>query len=95
MSFFQSCGKLPTTVLAVKTANDIKRIIAFAFNEKKLCNCLNSFFFLLFTFSGRTAKSFLVNVLLYFIKKACDQDLTRSLDTLRSFRKNCSSSYYL
>ena len=34
MSFFQSCGKLPTTVLAVKTANNIKRIIAFAFNEK-------------------------------------------------------------
>ena len=95
MSFFQSCGKLPTTVLAVKTANDIKRIIAFAFNEKSFAIAFLVFFFLLVTFSGRTAESFSVNVLLYFIKKACDQDLTHSLDTLRSFRKNCSSSYYL
>ena len=44
MSFFQSCGKLPTTVLAVKTANDIKRIIAFAFNEKSFAIAFLVFF---------------------------------------------------
>ena len=43
-----------------------------------------SLFFLLVTFSGRTAKSFLVNVLSQVIKKVCDQDLTHSLDTLNS-----------
>ena len=52
-----------------------------------LRNCLSSFFlfFLLVNFSGRTAKSFLVNVLSWVIKKACDQGLTHSLDTLKSF----------
>ena len=65
---------------------------AFAFNAKKLCNCHSIFFlfFLLVAFSGRTAKSFLGNVLSLVTKKTCDQDLTTSLDTKICFRKNCS-----
>ena len=35
-------------------------------------------------FSGRTAKSFLVNVLRLVVKKACDQDLTHFLDTSKN-----------
>ena len=49
--------------------------------RKKLCNCHSSFFSLLIPFSGRAAKSFLANVLRLVIKKACDQNLTHSLDT--------------
>ena len=46
-------------------------------------------FFLLVTFSGRTAKSFLVNVLSYVINKdltkiKCDQGLNRFLDTQKT-----------
>ena len=39
--------------------------------------------FFLFLSSGRTAKSFLENVLSTVIKRVCDQDLTHSLDTSR------------
>ena len=63
-------------------------LIAFAFNTKSLAIAILLFlffiFFLLVTFSGQTAKSFLVNVLSKVIKKACDQDLTHSWDTLKS-----------
>ena len=45
-------------------------------------------FFLLITFSGWTAKSFLANVFRVVIKKACDQDLTHSLDTSRNISVN-------
>ena len=38
-------------------------------------------FFFLVPFSGRPAKNFLANVLRLLIQKACDQDLTHSLDT--------------
>ena len=41
-------------------------------------------FFLLANFSGWAAKSYLFNFLSCVIKKACDQDLTYSLDTLNS-----------
>ena len=54
---------------------------------QKYCNYHSIFFFFfsfLVTFSGRTAKSYLVNVLSQAIKKAYDQDLPHSLDTLKS-----------
>ena len=54
--------------------------IAFAFSAKRFAIAI----LVLFAsriFSRRTAKSFLANVLRVDIKKACDQDLTHSLDT--------------
>ena len=59
-------------------------LIAFAFNAKSFAIGILVFFCFLSLpvhFSGRTAKSFLVNVLRLVIKKACGQDLTHSLDT--------------
>ena len=60
-------------------------------------------FFLFVTFSGRTAKSLLANVLV--IKKTCDQDLTHSLDTRKyisviivpevAIRDTCDTCYNL
>ena len=45
-------------------------------------------FLLLLSVFGRTAKSFLVNVLTLVSKEACDQDLTDSLNTpIGSFLK--------
>ena len=61
-------------------------LFAFAFNTKSFAIAILDliFFFLLVTFSGRTVKSFLTKVLRLVIKKACDQDLTHSLDTPRN-----------
>ena len=59
-------------------------VFAFAFNAKSFAIAIfffSFFFFLLVTFSGRTPKNFLANVLTLVIKKTCDQDLTHSLDT--------------
>ena len=41
-------------------------------------------FFLPFLFSGRTAKSFLANVLTLVIERTCDQELTHSFDTSKN-----------
>ena len=67
----------------------IKYFFAFAFNAKSFAIAILAFFyfFLLVTFSGRTAKSFLANVLTLLIKKACDQDLNHSLDTSRNISR--------
>ena len=67
----------------------IKYFFAFAFNAKSFAIAIRAFFyfFLLVTFSGRTAKSFLANVLTLLIKKACDQDLNHSLDTSRNISR--------
>ena len=58
-------------------------IFVFVSNAKSFAIAILVFFlfFLLATFSGQTAKSFLRNVLTLVIKKTCDQDLTHSLDT--------------
>ena len=55
---------------------------AFALSAKSFAITVLVFFlfFFLVTFSGRTAKKFLAN-LLTFINKTCDQDLNHSLDT--------------
>ena len=55
-------------------------LIAFAFHAKIFAIAI-LVFFLLVPFSGRAVKSFLASVLTLVIKKACDQDLTHSLDT--------------
>ena len=63
-----------------------KFIIACGWN-KKLCNCHSSFFFFFFllaTFSGWAGKIFLANVSRLVIQKACDQDLSHSLNTPKS-----------
>ena len=67
----------------------IKYFFPFAFNAKSFSIAILAFlnFFLLVTFSGRTAKSFLANVLTLLIKKACDQDLNHSLDTSRNISR--------
>ena len=60
------------------------------FNAKSFAIAILVFFlfFFLIPFSGWTAKSFLANLLGLVIKKACDQDLTHSLDTPRyNFKK--------
>ena len=65
---------------------------AFAFNAKNFAIViLVFFFFLLVTFSVRTIKSLLANVLTLVIKKTCDQDLPYSLDT---GKQNCSWRCY-
>ena len=62
-------------------------VFEFVFNAKSFAFLVFFLFFLLVNFSERTTKSFLVNVLWYAIKKAYGQDLTYSLDTLKSFSK--------
>ena len=60
-----------------------KTNLAFTFcvylQSKKLCH--SYFFPLLISFSRQTAKTFWANILTLVIKKACEQDLTHSLDT--------------
>ena len=62
---------------------EISLHLAFTFNAKSFAIAILVFFlsFLLVLFSGRPAKSFLPYVLTLVVKKACDQDLTRSLGT--------------
>ena len=59
------------------------QLFAFAFNPKSFAIDILVFFlfFLLVQFYGRTAKSFLANVLRLVIKKVRDRDLTYSLNT--------------
>ena len=58
---------------------------------QKLFNCHSSFFFLVVTFYGRTAKSFLANVLTSVNKKMCDGDMTYSLATPNHISVNIAS----
>ena len=57
-------------------------VIVFAFNAKSFPIAILVFFlfFLLITFSGRIAKSFLANFLTLVVKKTGDQVLTHSWD---------------
>ena len=75
-------------------------IFAFAF----ACNAKNfaigffflSLFFYIVTAFGRTAKIFFKNLLSSATDEACDQDWTDFIgNTKKSFRKNCSLSYFL
>ena len=72
-----------STPFKVYFSGSIKLVIAFVLNSKafQLHSSFFFLFFLLVTFSGRTAKSFLANALTLVITKTCYQDLTYSLDT--------------
>ena len=72
-------------------------LIAFEFNGKSFAIAILVFFlFFLFlvSFSGRTAESFLANVLTLGIKKACDQDLSHSLEKPRRISLKIVLSWY-
>ena len=64
---------------------NLQHFIAFAFNAKRFAIAILVLFrfFLPATFSGRTVKGFLANVLISVIKNTCDQDPAHSLDTPR------------
>ena len=64
---------------------NLQHFIAFAFNAKSFAIVILVLFrfFFLVTFSGRTVKSFLANVLISVIKNTSDQDPTHSFDTPR------------
>ena len=65
-------------------------VFAFAFNPKSFAIAILFFFifFVLVTFSGRTAKKVFTERFINYLEKVCDQDLAHSLDTLKCLPVN-------